>query len=372
MAPIMPLQKLMNWTPFKLDALGLVTLFGAEEVNQSVGRLVGSRYTTFLPLLGQYLIAGNLFTTSVPGHILYNLTDSFATTSLAGWFSRWMRSQALKTSTSVFSWTVISQGERVRKERKISLIIGSFTLISLIVLTVLMGDWWGVANSIALAVSVGVRWCLVRENINGLDNACEEACKTNTPGRSTQVKLLITLEDGKLVTIYAPHDLVMGGFLKRPIPVHGKLYTWTRRVGWIFFGTHVIALGQCNLITQLLTIVLLISSTWLVANGFGCDDSRIGRSIRVETILDNPQVEDRRMWAYAKLQPTSEEEESLINWHLLPRKINTAWWNEYNGAKEAIKLQRQRSFGSSHATIKIGPVLSASSEIPTAKLKYEV
>lgn len=63
MAPIstasMPLRSLMYWSPFRLDALGLVTLIGAEEVNQAIGRLVDSKYTTFLPLLGQYLISGN-------------------------------------------------------------------------------------------------------------------------------------------------------------------------------------------------------------------------------------------------------------------------------------------------------------------------
>ena len=43
----------MSWRQFPLDALGLVTLIGAEEVNQAVGKLVSSRYTTILPLLGQ-------------------------------------------------------------------------------------------------------------------------------------------------------------------------------------------------------------------------------------------------------------------------------------------------------------------------------
>jgi len=88
----MPLHRLMGWRPFRLDALDLVTLIGAEEGNCAVGRLVSSRYTTFLPLLGQYLISGNQFTTSVPGVTLYNLTDSFTATSLSGGLSRWLKS----------------------------------------------------------------------------------------------------------------------------------------------------------------------------------------------------------------------------------------------------------------------------------------
>jgi hypothetical protein len=41
----MPLEYLSKWAPFRIDALGLVTLIGADDVNRVVGRLVQSRYT---------------------------------------------------------------------------------------------------------------------------------------------------------------------------------------------------------------------------------------------------------------------------------------------------------------------------------------
>ncbi|RDW87215.1 hypothetical protein BP5796_02909 [Coleophoma crateriformis] len=334
----MPLHTLMKWGPFRLDALGLVTLIGAEEVNQAVGSLVGSKYTVFLPLLGQYFITGNQFTESISGFTLYNLTDAITTTTIAGWFSRWLRSQDLKTSTTAFEWTVLSKDKQRREGKGLSLTLGSVIAGILLVLTTLIGDWWGISNSIALVVSVFVRWYLVQENNYGLDKSCEEACyRSNTPQMTYRVKVLVTLDDGKMVTIYAPRGLVIGGFLRKPKPVNRKYYTWTRRLGWFFFGIHAIALGQCSLVTQLVTVAILVSSTWLVVRRYGCNEFNIGSSISIQQIPRMSEEVDRRLWAYAKLQPTPDEEESLLDWNLLPRKVNKSWWTEYEHTKQSLR-----------------------------------
>jgi hypothetical protein len=97
----MPLSYLNSWAPFRIDALGLVTLIGAEGVNKSVGRLLQSRYTKFLPLLGAYLIAGDQFTAMASGFNLYNVSNTITTTSLSAWLTRWMNSQDLKRSTTI-------------------------------------------------------------------------------------------------------------------------------------------------------------------------------------------------------------------------------------------------------------------------------
>lgn len=49
---VWPLRSWYNVDPFKIDALGLVTLLGAPEVNRHIGKLVRSRYLEYLPLLG--------------------------------------------------------------------------------------------------------------------------------------------------------------------------------------------------------------------------------------------------------------------------------------------------------------------------------
>jgi hypothetical protein len=74
----LPLHSVKLWSEsstFQIDALGLVTLLGAEEVNQSVGHLQYHRYTEYLPLLAAYAIAGNRFTTKQPDFVIYNLAN---------------------------------------------------------------------------------------------------------------------------------------------------------------------------------------------------------------------------------------------------------------------------------------------------------
>ena len=84
----MPMHYVMKWQPFRIDALGLVTMIGSEQVNTIVGRLVTSRYTEYLPLLGAFILAGNQFTDAISGFELYNLRARIKTTDLADWFQR--------------------------------------------------------------------------------------------------------------------------------------------------------------------------------------------------------------------------------------------------------------------------------------------
>ncbi|KAK8096061.1 hypothetical protein PG999_014083 [Apiospora kogelbergensis] len=90
MKPI--LAAISEWAPFQLDALGLVTIFGAKEMNTSIGNLVHSWATEWLPILGSYAVANNELTTPEQGFVLYNITDGVMATDVAAWFTRWLMS----------------------------------------------------------------------------------------------------------------------------------------------------------------------------------------------------------------------------------------------------------------------------------------
>ena len=55
-----------NWSPFKIDALGIVTLLGADAVRKSLGRLVYSPFE-YLPLLAGHIFADNSVMEPIPG-----------------------------------------------------------------------------------------------------------------------------------------------------------------------------------------------------------------------------------------------------------------------------------------------------------------
>src|SRR3954470_13781324 len=108
-------QRLSSWaqgTGLKIDALGLVTLLGAEEMDRSIGRLVPSLYLDYLPLLGAFVVAGNRFVVKKPGSALCNISVGIMTTELAGWFSRWLQTQSFNQVRSIVTWEV---GERPRR-----------------------------------------------------------------------------------------------------------------------------------------------------------------------------------------------------------------------------------------------------------------
>lgn len=91
----MVLGRLLEWTPFKIDAMGLVTILGADEMNRSIGRLSRSRITEYLPLVSSFVVASDSICSLIPGFELYNITDGIYTPDFAGWFSRWLLSQDL-------------------------------------------------------------------------------------------------------------------------------------------------------------------------------------------------------------------------------------------------------------------------------------
>lgn len=95
---------LHSWAPFHIDALGLVTFLGSEEVNLYIGRLVPSRWLEYMPLLGTFIFAGDRFKGKKPSFNIYNISSGINTSDLSCWFTRWMFAQDLEVSRSVVYW----------------------------------------------------------------------------------------------------------------------------------------------------------------------------------------------------------------------------------------------------------------------------
>src|SRR5579859_2437338 len=108
---MVPLQILRDWSAFKIDALGLVTLLGADEVDIAVGRLGQNPYTDCLPLLGAYVFASNHFTKAIPGFVEYNIKKGITSSDIPGWFTRWLLSQEVRNNATKF---IVSSTDKPR------------------------------------------------------------------------------------------------------------------------------------------------------------------------------------------------------------------------------------------------------------------
>lgn len=380
----MPLHSWNQWDPFRIDALGLVTLLGAPEVNNHVGKLVRSRYLEYLPLLGAYVIASDEFTDKQPGFQLYNIDKGIYTPDLAGWFTRWLMAQDIRTAASMVEWNV----EAIPHSFKLDIIIGlGFCVIvngGFLAITVLMGDWWGLANALSMAVSTIARAYLVDRNRVWIDQAVEKVIRTADPRAVGPVKpkskqqkidptsisslkrdkIVIVLSDARAVVMTIPAFLIVDCFVFNPKPPNATrettrvkslpprqkqenkkqikdppqilYYRIFRAIAWIAFGAHVITIGMSTLVSQLFTVAVIVLPTVLMVYGIGSDDTRVGSRLRA-TIIDFPHVSEReqkRLDMYAFLNLTLDQEKSLRRWNVAPHKTNTEWWADYEEKKK--------------------------------------
>jgi hypothetical protein len=304
-------------THLHIDALGLVTILGTEEIDLSIGRLVRSPYLEFLPLLGAFVIAGDRFTEKRSGFTLYNISGGIMTTEVAGWFSRWLRAQRFRKVRSIVTWEV------KRSPTRWTAFFVGFLLVSLpcngmlVALTLLSEDWWGFANAMAMVVSVVVRVVLVAQNRAGIDRNIqtaedfigeykyEEKCAEHReavakfeaalrkneidpeteppePPKSPRdiAKVIVVTDDSKAVTIKAPEYLISQVFATNPRIPKPRVYLVFRWIGWAAFAVHIVSIGMAALYTQICTVVLLVVATVLTVNKLGCDDSRAWKVVR--------------------------------------------------------------------------------------------
>ncbi len=322
-----PWRELLQWAPFKIDALGLVTLLGAEEINASVGRLVRSHFLEYFPLLGAFVISGNSFRNKEAGFNLYNITQGIHTTDLAAWLTRWMQSQKFESNRSLVRWTVEPIQVPVW-EKLLGMSLPSCANGMLLAMTVLSYDWYGFANAMAMFLSIVVRCYMVssvrsaidkrvkeaydsfiphqhitseeaikewhiknkraKAAINGADSEAKESPRPHYLGEkigwngTEPAKVLIIMNDAKAVTMIIPRDLLAppSVFIANLDPQNRALYGIARWLGWIAFAVQVITIGMADLATQIVTVALLVVPTVLFVARLGCDDSRWWKNTR--------------------------------------------------------------------------------------------
>lgn len=334
------LEQLREWAPFKIDALGLVTMLGATEVDLTVGRLVYNRYTEYVPILAGFIIAGDSITKPIPGFVLYNVTDGILATDVTGWFARWLSCQDLTWNSSTLRISVNRHQRSTRADDFCSIIVALSVMIPLSLMTFLTHDWWGVTNAISMLVSVVVRCMLVKQNRAAVDRAALDGLNMS----SAMVKTFWTLPSGKAVTIHVPRGVLIQCLLTSPRPPNPQLYHAARALGWLAFGCHIISLGMAALVNQIISVVVLVVATVLTTWRIGCSEYRTGARLEISRSDDNILNESRSR-AYARLDLSPVEEDSMLAWCLFPQMSNGAWWDKYRRCKAKKDLKAFDSWG---------------------------
>jgi hypothetical protein len=303
---VYPWQVLSSWMPFHIDALGLVTLLGAEEVDASLGRLAPSRWLECMPLLAGFVFASDQFRSKQPSFLLYNISSGIVTSDLASWFTRWMKAQEFEITRSLAYWEMAKEPRRWWPYYLFSGVISFFLTGFLVALAVLSDDWYGFANAVAIIVLTAVRSFLLQANRSAIDRAVQSAtplrgtfrhaaqeweekhkndCNALQPREDTkldagkwkpeQAKFLVIMPDSRVVTMFIPEQLLISVFVRNPTLHTHWLYHLIRWTGWVAFAVHVVAIGMSQLPTQIYVVAIMVIPTVLVCFGFGCDDSKL-------------------------------------------------------------------------------------------------
>ena len=363
----LPLHELKAWSdkvPFKMDALGLVTLLGADQVSTAIGSLQRRRYTGALPLLAAFFLAGDRFTSIQPGFAAYNLSDGTKSTELSGWFTRWLMCQQVNNAATHFKWMryeiCASWGHLICVAISCSLVM------PLVVLTGLMGDWYGVANAGAIIASIAARLYILKQRRQTRDKNMR--IQRNLAWEDSAPFFIITRSDGKMITLKMPSPIVLAIFRQAEFkPDRPILYGLAQQAAWVALGIHLLVLGMCTLVTQIYTVILLVSSTvavsstanWSADTGskvFGStlqhtlgpgitvtltevtfnDDWRVAKTVVAPAAIGSggKATMDMRLVAFARLNLREREERMLKRWKLAPQEEDISWWTEYRTLRD--------------------------------------
>ena len=118
-----------------------------------------------------------------------------------------------------------------------------------------------------------------------------------------------------------------------------RTYELVRWIGWLAFGAHVITIGMSILVTQIITVVLIVVPTIGICLDLSrkrtCNSHKIGCRLRATVVRWGADAQEkRRMDAYARLNLDENGEKQLKKWDLTPDDSNADWWEQYQGKKE--------------------------------------
>ncbi|KAL4809663.1 hypothetical protein BDV18DRAFT_83388 [Aspergillus unguis] len=331
------LPALTEWAPFQLDALGLVTIFGSKEMNTAVGNLVSSSTTEYLPVLAAYTVANNEIIQPEPGYVLYNISDGIMATDVAAWFTRWLTTFPLTytaTTIRLRSWRK-ERLSRAALKNGLGVFVGLVTFGLLMAMAVVTADAWGVANVVAMMVSVLARQLVVHQLRCSIDDAIDEL----DDDLGEDVKVFLTLPNGKAVTIYGPRMLVVRCLLTDAKPTRPTIYHFSRMICWAAFGAHAITLGMSSLFNQILTVVVLLLGTYLTASHVGDCPEEIGTRLKLDVDMGDPDL--LRGPAYKRLDMNETEEECMVHWSMMPQRSNVWWWERYREGQLPSQIDKE-------------------------------
>jgi hypothetical protein len=333
-----PLTSLKLWSPFKIDALGIVTLLGADAIRKSIGRLVYSQFEYFLLLAG-HIFADNSVAEPVPGFILYNITEGIMATGLSAWFKRWLLCQNLTYCSTELDIRATGHPTAPLWTEYLTILAAIALNAFLVLWPILITDRYGLAASLSLVSLVLVRvWTLwaCRQNLDS------NVRRAGGPTKQKKVKLFLTPPNGASVVVKTTTGITQDCLLTNARPQSKKWHQRARAICWLAFSVHVVSLDMASFAVQIPLVVFTLLFSVLVDSQAGCNESRIGSRL----VISRYKYEGvgSRAQIYMLLDLTEDEEQCFLEWSMFPKRVNKVWWNAFEKLVVDTKVDRRELF----------------------------
>jgi hypothetical protein len=116
-----------------------------------------------------------------------------------------------------------------------------------------------------------------------------------------------------------------------------------RVICWFAFSVHAVSLGMACLAVQIILVSLTLAFSAAVVQGWkisvvGSTTTHIGERLAIDQqILLGGNF---RAKVYAMLEMSEEEEQSMVDWLMMPRRSNSLWWGACQKYKVDAKAAR--------------------------------
>lgn len=344
-------KKVYEWSGFKLDALGLITLLGLQEVDYALGQLTHNGYLEYLPFLAANVVAADTIAKPLPGYRLFNLTDGVEALDVSAWFTHWLEHQRLQyasTKIRIHQRSATSSSYSLPKEWPF--MVPAILLAGILLCLATQSrnvDDSGLAihltNVICLIGTVVCRTISLTQMRAAVDQVVLRYYRQpHTAHNHKECDVWLALPSGKSVRIEAQKGHVLS-LLTLPRLLRPKLYDVSRGTCWVMVAGHAVTLGSTSLLYQAACITSMIASTVLLLcrPRWACTKEaklRIGNVLEFEIVAHNfiDDTDDRHSHAYARMNMEPEMEESMVAWGLMPHTRNSGWWNRYQDVKQRV------------------------------------
>ena len=232
----------------------------------------------------------------------------------------------------------------------LSVLFGISINMFLIIFTCLQADGWAIAHSVSTSATVLVRIYALslyrRAVFQGYLKIKEQSHENRSYQYDQQVVAYLRLPTRKGVRIDTNRGIMRLLTILPHIQPRWKLVI-TQTFGWAAFIIQAVTLGSCNLLYQLIIIAVLIVATVIIGCGLFEDQACVAGFLQVDCsdYCEKSSDDDTLRIAYARMNLTAEQEESMEMWGELSFSSTVDHANEYLHSRSLPSQTQQRVVG---------------------------